>query len=685
MSLGGGQAHQTGDLLHNRYRIVRQLAQGGFGTLYRAWDTALARPCVLKENLAASQDGQRQFLREAKILANLNHPNLPRVSDYFLVQGRGQYLIMDYVEGQDLQQMLEDRGGPFPEDKVIAWAGQICDALDYLHAQSPPVIHRDIKPANIRITPNGHAVLIDFGIAKVYEPHLKTTLGAQAVSPGYSPYEQYGKGKTDPRTDIYALGATLYTLLTGQEPAESVQRVVKDPLVPARQLNRNLSLRTSAALMRAMQMDASQRFQTASELKKALTPPPPIQVPSPVIAPYQAPVQPISNTSTQIILPWGWIGLVGLLILIILILLWQILNYDRIPGLAIGPDPQSTLAGFLPSQTIAMQTATPTYLQASATAATLSPSLTPLVYTVQSGDTCSEIAEAYGVSVKQIVSQNPDLTPDCGVLYSGQVLLIPQADGPIDAPVMIRSPTAPVALVTQVSTIDGMRLVYIPAGEFSMGASEDDLEAGDSERPIHEVYLSAYWIDQNEVTNGMYNRCVQAGACQPPGERGSKTRTSYFGDAAFDLFPVIHVSWEDAADYCGWAGRRLPSEAEWEKAARGTDGRLYPWGNSPPGIRLANFDNLLGDTEQAAVHPAGASPYGVLDMAGNVSEWVADWFQANAYLESLYKNPVGPSDGEFRLIRGGSWFHPARSLRASSRLWNYPDLQSDTLGFRCAK
>jgi len=685
MALGGGKTHQTGDLLHNRYRIVKLLAQGGFGTLYRAWDTALGRPCVLKENLADTQDGQRQFMREAKILANLNHPNLPRVSDYFLVPGRGQYLIMDYVEGQDLQQMLEDRGGPFPEDRVIAWAGQICDALDYLHSQSPPVIHRDIKPANIQITPNGQAVLVDFGIAKVYEPHLKTTLGAQAVSPGYSPYEQYGKGKTDPRTDIYALGATLYTLLTGQEPAESIQRVVKDPLVPARQLNRNLSLRTSAALMRAMQMDASQRFQTAAELKKALTPPPPVQVPSPVITPYQAPVQGVTNASTRFVMPWGWIGLVGLLILIIMILLWQILNRDGYNGAPMGSGPQSSLVSLIPSQTVDMQGAIATSLPPSATAATLIPSLTPLVYTVQSGDTCSEIAEAYGVRIGQIVAQNPDLTADCGVLYSGQVLLIPQTDGPINTPAAIRSPTVPAAVVTQIASVDGMHLVYIPAGEFTMGASEDDSEAGDSERPVHVVSLSAYWIDQSEVTNGMYDHCVQAGACQPPGESSSKTRMSYFGDAAFESFPVIHVSWENAVDYCRWAGRRLPSEAEWEKAARGTDGRLYPWGNSPPGIRLANFDNLLGDTEQVGSHPAGASPFGVLDMAGNVSEWVADWYQANAYLESLYKNPVGPSSGEFRLFRGGSWFHPARSLRASSRLWNYPDLQADTLGFRCAK
>lgn len=685
MSSGSGKDHQTGDLLHNRYRIVKLLAHGGFGTLYRAWDTALARPCVLKENLAVTQDGQRQFLREAKILANLSHPNLPRVSDFFLVQGRGQYLIMDYVEGQDLQQMLEDRGGPFPEDKVILWASQICAALEYLHAQSPPVIHRDIKPANIRITPEGQAILVDFGIAKVFDPQLKTTLGAQAVSPGYSPYEQYGKGKTDPRSDMYALGATLYTLVTGQEPAESIQRVVNDPLVPARQLNRNLTQRISAALARAMQMDAAQRFQTAAEFKKALTPPAPVPVPAPVVMAYQAPVQMAPSRTANQSLPWGWIGLVGLLFLIILVLLWQLLDRGLRPNAAFIPAESWTLEADVISPTLSMLTSTPEVLKVSPIAGILEPTLTPLVYIVQPGDTCSEIAEAYQVKVAQIVSQNPDLTADCGVLFSGQALLIPQPNGPIDTPSSIRSATAPLDIVTQISSLDRMRLIYIPAGEFWMGADESDFEASDSERPLHNVYLSAFWIDQTEVTNRMYALCVQAGACDPPREIRSKTRSVYFGEPQYEDYPVIYVSWEQADDYCAWAGRRLPSEAEWEKAARGTDGRMFPWGNSPAGIRLANFENFVGDTDEAGSYPAGASPYGVLDMAGNVSEWVKDWYVNSAYSESRYKNPTGPVSGEFRLIRGGSWFNPARSIRSSARLWNYPDLQSDTLGFRCAK
>ncbi len=260
---------------------------------------------------------------------------------------------MDYVEGQDLQEMLEDRGGPLPEVRVQVWAGQICDALVYLHSQTPPVIHRDIKPANIKITPSGQAVLVDFGIAKVYDPKLKTTLGAQAVSPGYSPYEQYGKGKTDPRTDIYALGATLYTLLTAREPPESVQRVVNDPLVPPRQLNLGLSMRTSAAIMKAMQMDPSQRFPNAADFKAALTPPPAIrQPPVPVIKPQPGSLapKPAPALPPPASLPWGWIGLVIVLSLVILFLLVQVMRARPGAILPAGKATQSPASCILPAR-----------------------------------------------------------------------------------------------------------------------------------------------------------------------------------------------------------------------------------------------------------------------------------------------------------------------------------------------
>ena len=226
-----------GQIIQTRYRVAGLLGQGGFGAVYKGWDVNLNRPVAIKENLDTSPEAQRQFQHEAEILSNLSHPNLPRVTDHFLTSDVGQYLVMDFIEGEDLQAMLNRTGRALPEAQVLNWIDQICGALAHLHEQEPPVIHRDIKPANIKITPRGKAVLVDFGLAKVFDPVLKTTVGARAVTPGYSPPEQYGQGKTDQRSDVYSLGATLYTLLTGQEPPESVERAGQqrylDSAVPA--------------------------------------------------------------------------------------------------------------------------------------------------------------------------------------------------------------------------------------------------------------------------------------------------------------------------------------------------------------------------------------------------------------------------------------------------------------------
>lgn len=176
-------ALRTGQILNNRYRIVNLLGQGGFGAVYRAWDMNMDRPRAVKENLDVSPEAQRQFKIEAQILDQITHQNLPKVIDHFVIPGQGQYLVMEFVEGQDLQEMLEKHGRPLHEIQVIPWIEQVCDALSYLHNQNPPIIHRDIKPANIKITPEGKAMLVDFGIAKVYDPVLSTTLGARAVTP----------------------------------------------------------------------------------------------------------------------------------------------------------------------------------------------------------------------------------------------------------------------------------------------------------------------------------------------------------------------------------------------------------------------------------------------------------------------------------------------------------------------
>lgn len=261
---------ERGTLLHKRYRIVEILGQGGMGSVYRAVDENLGVDVALKENLFTTDEYARQFRLEAVILANLRHPNLPRVSDHFVVGDQGQYLVMDFIEGEDLRQRME-RLGMVSEDDAIQIGAAMCEALTYLHTRKPPILHRDIKPGNVKITSDGHIYLVDFGLAKVVQGGQVTTTGARAMTPGYSPPEQYGTARTDPRTDVYSLGATLYAALCGIIPEDGLARAMDNAqLTPLRKRNSKVSRRLSAAIEKAMAVEPDDRFQTAEDFKKAL-------------------------------------------------------------------------------------------------------------------------------------------------------------------------------------------------------------------------------------------------------------------------------------------------------------------------------------------------------------------------------------------------------------------------------
>jgi len=257
-------------VLQNRYRIVKQLAQSGMGTIYLAHDEVLNVDVAVKENLYTSAAHSEQFKEEATILAGLRHPSLPRVIDHFVVEGVGEYLVMDYVEGQNLQECVESRDEPLTEAEVVRIGAVICDALGYMHSRTPPVIHRDIKPGNLKITQDGHIVLIDFGLAKHYEQGEKTAIGAKGVTPGYSPIEQYGEG-TDARSDIYALGATLYTLITGEVPPEALERAMgTESLQSIDRSNPDIPKALQSVIEKAMAIKADSRFQSAEAFRAAL-------------------------------------------------------------------------------------------------------------------------------------------------------------------------------------------------------------------------------------------------------------------------------------------------------------------------------------------------------------------------------------------------------------------------------
>lgn len=243
----------------------------------------------------------------------------------------------------------------------------------------------------------------------------------------------------------------------------------------------------------------------------------------------------------------------------------------------------------------------------------------------------------------------------------------------------------------QISPKDGMVLLYVPEGEFQMGTFEKYLLLPNGEKiltykneePGHIVFLTDYWIDKTEITNDQYQKCVQENFCSEPSEKIDHNNKQYYGNDVFSNYPVINVNWYQAQDYCLWAGRRLPTEAEWEKAARGIDGRLYPWGNDLPSSDYLNYNkNEVGTTEVGSF-PLGSSYYGAMDMAGNVSEWTADWYSEDYYKNSLYKNPTGPTDGEYKVLRGGSWTINALQVRAANRMVWLPSNNFLLNGFRC--
>jgi len=606
-----------GSILQNRYRIVKLIGQGGFGAVYRGWDLSLEQPVAVKENFGSDAESQRQFEREAKLLAGLRHPNLPRVGDHFVVPGQGQYLVMDFVEGKSLTTLLSERGGPLDEAEVLPWMRQVCEALDYLHTRTPPIIHRDVKPDNIIVAPDGRAMLVDFGISKVYDPGKGTTIGAKAVTPGYSPPEQYGRGRTDARSDVYALGATLYTLLTGQTPPDGPDLSSgADVLTPPRQVNPAVSAATSAAVVAAMAPTISRRLENAVGFGRLLTAES-TPLPLPPIMTLRTPAAAPSLARDPTIRLWIVATVLVAVIALSIWFFWAFRTLGSDDNKAAGTNGASSVTEVVFGGLNATSEAT----------ATLTPMAT--------------------------ATRPPTPTPET---QAGDIRTVVRGDVEVEQ-------------------------VFVPAGSFMMG-SED---GSSDEQPVHEVTLDAFWIDRTEVTNAQFAGCVAAGACRPPGNTSSYTRDQYYGNDAFADYPVIYVSWNDAGDFCAWAGGRLPSEAEWQVAARGPESRVYPWGNDAPSCKLLNFGGCVGDTSEVGSYPDGASWVGALDMAGNVWEWVNDWYDSGYYGKSPDANPAGPVSGEYRVLRGGAWNNGDDYARSSNRFNFHPVDRYDVVGFRCAQ
>lgn len=263
-------------VLQDRYRIVRQLGRGGMGAVYEAVDQRLGITVALKETLSSEPSMRRQFEHEARLLAGMQHPALPRVSDHF-VEGNRAFLVMEFIGGVDLARIISQQPGPFPRDQVIAWADQLLDALVYLHSRDREVIHRDIKPHNLKLTSTGQIALLDFGLAKAQasDPSVTSSQAFFGYTRHYAPLEQIQDQRTDPRSDIYALGATLYHLLTGIKPPDALVRASAlvssqpDPLQPADKIHAAVGPQIAAILQKAMAQRPEDRYASANEFREA--------------------------------------------------------------------------------------------------------------------------------------------------------------------------------------------------------------------------------------------------------------------------------------------------------------------------------------------------------------------------------------------------------------------------------
>ena len=549
---------QVGTVLQSRYRLDSFLSQGGMGNVYQARDVRLKIPVAIKEMVPQSgldphtlTQLSQQFEQEALVLARLNHPHLVRVTDFFEESG-SVYLVMDYVEGESLADKIH-RQGALPEAQVLAWIRQLLNALAYCHSQG--IIHRDIKPRNVVIRSDGLAILVDFGLVKLWnpqDPHTKALLRGRGT-PEYTPLEQYDGSTehTDQRSDIYSLGATLYHALTGHPPKIAPTRAVQPgSLIPIRVLNSAVHDQTAEIITRALALQPTARFQSAQEMAAAL----------------------------------------------------------------------GKTASLRPKEKVAqVQTGTP---------------------------------------------------------Y--QTRMLPKKASLRLPPRQSFEP----------------EMILIPAGEFLMGTREQDIprlikqyggnEASYKEEvPQHTLDLPDYYIAKTPVTNAQYQAFVADAGQSPPEHWKRKKPPEGKGD-----HPVVHVSWRDAMAYCHWltevTGKSycLPSEAEWEKAARGTDGRIYPWGNEWDPNRCNTSEKYISYTTPVGKYPPGASPYGCLDMAGNVWEWTRSLYTEYPYDPKDGREDLNEERKDRRVIRGGSWNDSQDSARCAYRLSLDPGGEWSFRGFR---
>ena len=599
------------------YRIVRSLGRGGFGSVWEAerQDGSKVAMKILNPQVLQNEKVVKKFFHEAMILAKLDHPNICKLLDFF-PDGDNYAIVMEYVQGIELKELLSQHEGPLPFDQAYNLAKQVLAAFQYADANG--ILHRDIKPGNIMIDHNGNAKIMDFGIATMSTVASQDT-AASMLSISYVPPERFDKSRPiDARSDIYSLALVFYEMFAGRrafgatDTSEIMFCHLNERPDPPNTFARGLPQEISQAISKGLEKKPEDRFQDFGAFLQALE------------VDQQA-----FDDATVI--------------------------YD--------------------DETLITPTAGGPAAKDSEPAVELKEkkSRSALVLVVM------VLLLGAGVGGYLLLKQKP-VEPSVSAI----------------APAAIKAGTEKAEAFQEIKhAVDESVMVHIPAGEFIMGSDRYS-----AEEPVQTIFLDDYYIDKYPVTNKQFRNFVDATGYVTDAEKegfgmvrlgrrwkkieGAAWRkpdglTSIDGK---DDHPVSQISYNDAVKYCEWAKKGLPTEAQWEKAARGPEGNEYPWGNSEPNDTMANFDNIVGSTTSVGSYDKGQSFYGLHDMAGNVYQWCQDWYGTGTRKP---KSPAGPETGKERVIKGGSFIEGVESLRSANRDRYEPGYSSFLFGFRCAK
>jgi formylglycine-generating enzyme required for sulfatase activity/serine/threonine protein kinase len=698
----------SGKIIGGKYRVLSELGRGAMGVVYKAEQLdvegralrevglKMVRPELSLDPQLASEFSRR-FLREVRIAARLSNPHIVMVHDFGQAEEGQLYFTMEFIRGQTLKDILQ-RQGALPIDRVVTIVAQVCDALSEAHSQLEPIVHRDLKPGNIFITEHQGQDWVkvgDFGIAKILgqQGDGLTRVGG-SVGPGTPRYmapEQWLAQELDSRADLYALGIMMYEMLAGRPPfsASEIAVLMHQHLheVPP-QLPASIPAGIRTLVGQLLAKKPYERPADAEKVRRAL----------------EAAIAWDAEQTTIILQPEGnpalsqveeekqqtedarhrggissedekdekkgasrWVYRMatvgGLMVLVLLVAkLWS-----RFPQ-------QTVLIDSLRKEVPGHQQEALHREEG-----------------LQKQQQEQQRQEAAGRAREEEARRNTEeqaqLEAEAKKADEEKKRQEKEASKKAGEQERPETETGKVEKQAQRPQENKARflqnMALVPAGAFWMGCDEKaDRECEEQEKPGHTVYVDAFSIDKYEVTVAEYQQCVEAGGCTT--DNLTLYSSCNWGKEGRANHPMNCVDWEQARTFCKWAGKRLPTEAEWEKAARGTDRRKYPWGDQWD-ARKAHTNENLGKTVPVGSYASGVNPYGVHNLIGNVSEWVQDWYGDRAYAQyASVQNPHGPDEGYNKVLRGGGWKFSLRP-RASSRSSALPSYLNSHVGMRCAR